>query len=111
MATLTLELNFEFSMEFRSSMESEAMATFMQPLRLATHLHTVRLRICRYTTAAQQAALLEGVVRGLAQPSADGVQCRTLQRVLLVGAQPDALAACRQALARDGIAVAVDTCH
>ena len=62
-------------------------------------------------TAARQAALMEGVVHCLALPGTEGGDeyCRALQHVLLYGAQPEALAACRAALARNGICMSVDT--
>jgi hypothetical protein len=86
----------------------------LQPLRRAAHLRTLWLvdAADELPTAARQAAMLEGVVRCLAQPGAEGGDeyCRALQHVLLAGAWPDAIAACRAALARDGICVSVDTC-
>jgi hypothetical protein len=92
----------------------EALAAMLHPLRQAAHLRTLWLTesYCRVLTAAQQEALLEGVVRCLVQPCTEGGDeyCRALRHVLLDGAQPDALAACRAALARDGICVSVDTC-
>jgi hypothetical protein len=91
---------------------TEALAVVMQPLRRAAHLCTLWLSDPMPLPAARQAALLEGVVRFLAQPGAEASEeyCYALRHVLLAGAQPDALAACRAALARDGIFVSVDMC-
>ena len=94
---------------------SEAHTAMLQPLRRAAHLHTLWLSgsALLHSTAGQQAVLLEGVVRCLALPGAEGGDdyCCALQHVLLYGAPPDVLAACRAALARDGICVSVDTFH
>ena len=92
-------------------------AAMVRPLRQAAHLHTLRLRhgwCYGGTGSQQQAATLEGVVRCLALPEGaggEGAPCRALRRVLLRDTPPDALDACRRALARDGITVAVDTYH
>ena len=84
------------------------------PLRRAARLHTLWLSegptVDTPSEVARQAALLEGAVRCLAPRSADGGDGRALQHVLLDGALPGALAACRAALARDGIRVSVDWC-
>ena len=89
------------------------LAAMVPPLRQAAHLHTLRLRALNDDQSSeQQAAALEGVVRCLALPEGakgEGAPCCALRRVLLHGAPLDALDACRRALARDGIAVAVDT--
>lgn len=86
----------------------EALTGMAQPLRRAACLHTPWLcdvDMGMRSTAGRQATLLEGAVRLPAQPGAEGRDeyCRTLQHVLLHGAQPDALA-----LASDGMCVSVD---
>jgi hypothetical protein len=91
----------------------EEVMAMMRPLRAATRLHTLYVHRTFYTyaTAGSQAALLEGTARSLAAPAAAGgvgERARGLRRVLMPRASPEALAACRAALAADGIHVAVD---
>jgi hypothetical protein len=69
------------------------LAAMVRPLRQAAHLHTLRFRASYYLRSnQQQAAALEGVVRCLAQPGADGGDeyCRALRHVLIAHAQAQA---------------------
>ena len=103
----TIALSCFFTRFTDSTDELEVM---MRPLRRAAHLRTLWLtERHRLRNSAWQAMMLERVVRCLAEPGAEGGDryCLALRHVLVKGAYPDALAACRSALASRGCAVSV----